>query len=99
MLLRKYAWRFGKGSRRLQLQAVEDSLYAPQHPYRALADARAFFAEYYQPARVRLVLLGGFDAPRAKALLERHLGSLPAAANARLQLDRRSSCSRISAHR
>ena len=75
-------------------QALDESLFPPQHPYRgaheseaslarlSLAEARAFFAQHYRPERVRLVLLGGFDVARAKVLLERHLGSLPARAHA-----------------
>jgi zinc protease len=75
-------------------QAIDESVFAPPHPYRGareseaslarltLAEARAFFARHYQPERVRLILLGGFDVAQAKVLLERHLGSLPAGARA-----------------
>lgn len=48
---------------------------APQADSRlTLTDARWFFARYYRPARLRLALVGGFDAERVKPLLARLFG-------------------------
>jgi len=94
VLQREWSADYEKSPGQVLAQAVDESLFAPQHPYRGareteaslsrqtLPEARAFFARYYRPERVRLVLLGGFDVARAKVLLERHLGSLPAGARA-----------------
>ena len=42
----------------------------------AVADVKAFFAEWYVPANMSLVIAGDFDPATAKPLIERYFGAL-----------------------
>lgn len=53
------------------------------------ADARAFYAERYQPAAMTLVVSGDIDAASAKALLDRTLGAWRGAGKPAAKLDAR----------
>lgn len=66
-------------------------LYPPGHPYSwlvvgsmedltaaSLDDVSAFFRTYYAPNNASLVLAGDFEPARARALVERYFGPLPA---------------------
>jgi zinc protease len=66
-------------------------LYPREHPYSwpvvgsmddltaaSLADVSAFYRTYYVPNNASLVLAGDFDPARARALVERYFGALPA---------------------
>lgn len=66
-------------------------LYPKGHPYYAsvigshsdleaakLADVRGFFKEYYAPNNASLAIVGDFDNAKAKALVEKYFGSIPA---------------------
>jgi insulinase (Peptidase family M16)/peptidase M16-like protein len=90
VVLREHALRFGNGTNLEAFGAVFDGLFPAGHPYRgmrattdsigalSLADARWFFARYYRPDRLRLVLVGDFQAAQAKELIEKHFGGLVA---------------------
>jgi hypothetical protein len=67
--------------------AIAESLLPAGHPYRwpaatssgdelSLANARWFFAHYYRPDNVRVVLVGDFETASVKALLEHTFGAL-----------------------
>src|SRR6185436_6519269 len=64
--------------------------YPEGHPYRfltigkhedltaaSLDDVKAFFKTWYVPANATLTLVGDFDPPAAKKLIERWFGSFP----------------------
>jgi len=66
-------------------------LYPREHPYSwlvlgsmedltaaSLDDVSAFFRTYYAPNNASLVLAGDFEPAKARALVERYFGSLPA---------------------
>jgi zinc protease len=74
-------------------ERVHELLYPQDHPYRwpvigymediaaaTLADVREFFSQYYRPNNCVLTLVGDFDPPAARSLVERYFGDLPAAA-------------------
>lgn len=71
--------------------ALYELLFPEGHPYRGavigsmedlsradLNDARAFFARYYAPGNATLCLTGNFETARARALIEKHFGTLSA---------------------
>jgi zinc protease len=71
--------------------ALYDALYPPGHPFHGavigsmqdlsratLADAAAFFEEYYAPANATLVVAGHFDEATARRLIDKHFATLPA---------------------
>lgn len=90
VLQREHMMRFGKGVGLEAQQAVYAALFPSGHPYHrsfasrdsqsglTLSDARWFFARYYRPERIRLVLAGDFEPAAALALAERWFGSLSA---------------------
>ncbi|HEY8550006.1 MAG TPA: pitrilysin family protein [Vicinamibacterales bacterium] len=66
-------------------------LYPAGHPYSwlvlgsmedltaaSLDDVKAFFRAYYPPNNASLVLAGDFDPAKARALVEKHFGPIPA---------------------
>jgi zinc protease len=87
---REHTLRFAKNPGLETWGAVYAALFPEQHPYRSmlptenstdrltLADARWFFARYYRPERVRLVLVGDFDPAQAKQRIEQDFGALVA---------------------
>lgn len=88
VLLREHELRSGPGSGVAVTQATYEALFPAEHPYHSLLateatigalslrDARWFFAEHYRPERVRLALVGDFEALEAKRLLERYWAPL-----------------------
>ncbi|HEY3358689.1 MAG TPA: pitrilysin family protein [Polyangia bacterium] len=73
------------GERMIQL------LYPPGHPYHAnvigshqdleavqLPDVVEFFRKYYAPSNASLAIVGDFDPAKARALVARYFGALPA---------------------
>jgi zinc protease len=71
-------------------ERLHQLLFPAEHPYSwptigylpdleaiTLADARAFFAEYYTPRNATLVLAGDVSAAEGLALAERYFGDLP----------------------
>jgi len=69
------------------------ALYPEGHPYRyltigkhedlvaaSLDDVKAFFKTWYVPANATLTLVGDFEGPAAKKLIERWFGSFPKSA-------------------
>ena len=95
VLLREYELRFAGTVHQALWAAIAESFYPKSHPYRSmqasspnsieglsLVDARWFFARYYRPARVRLVVVGDFDTARAKASIAGSFGTLRARAAA-----------------
>lgn len=93
VLQREHALRVGKGVGLEARQAVYAALFPSGHPYHrsfasqesqaalTLSNARWFFARYYRPERVRLVVAGQFDPAVALALAERWFGALTARAD------------------
>jgi hypothetical protein len=91
---REFELRYGYVPGYRLLETTMATLYPGDHPYHAplatkdslsaltLADARWFFARYYHPRRVRLVLVGDFRADVALALIERHFAGLETSASA-----------------
>jgi zinc protease len=87
---REYDLRYGVGLGRHPWVGIMKSFFPKGHPYLTalsseksisgltLADARWFFARYYRPERVRVVLVGDFDPARARQLIERSFGTLRA---------------------
>ncbi|HSA91386.1 MAG TPA: pitrilysin family protein [Terriglobales bacterium] len=72
-------------------EAVYQTLFPKGHPYYAyvigshadleaahLDDVRDFFKQYYAPNNASLTIVGDFDKARAKALVEKYFGSIPA---------------------
>jgi predicted Zn-dependent peptidase len=72
------------------------ALYPEGHPYRYLTigkhedltaasidDVKGFFKTWYVPANATLTLVGDFDAPAAKKLVEKWFGSFPRSAKPR----------------
>ncbi len=72
-------------------EAVFHTLFPRNHPYypyiigshadiesAQLADVRGFFRDYYVPNNATMVIVGDFDKARAKALVEKYFGPLPA---------------------
>lgn len=47
-----------------------------------LGDVQAFFERYYAPANASLAIVGAFDAPTARALVEEYFGPVPAGSEA-----------------
>jgi predicted Zn-dependent peptidase len=94
VLLREFELRYGYAPGYRLLETTMAALYPGDHPYHSplasedslseltLTDARWFFARYYQPRRVRLVLVGDFRHEVALTLIERHFGGLEPRANA-----------------
>jgi zinc protease len=89
VVLREHAMRFGQGPALAAYAATFDALFPPGHPYHevrvpterstgalTLDDARWFFARYYRPDRVRLVLAGDFSPESTKPLIEKYFGAL-----------------------
>jgi zinc protease len=71
--------------------AVYELLFPQGHPYRgavigsmedlsraSLEDARTFFESYYAPGNTTLCLAGNFERSRARSLIAKHFGTLPA---------------------
>ncbi len=69
------------------------SLYPPGHPYHhpvigshedlenaTVEDVRQFFARFYVPANVSLVVAGDFEPARARAWIQKYFGDIPAGA-------------------
>lgn len=69
------------------------ALFPPEHPYYGhvtgthadieaaqLDDVRSFFSRYYVPNNASLAIVGDIDKSRAKALIEKYFGPLPAGA-------------------
>ena len=72
-------------------EGIFHAMYPKGHPYYAsiigshadieaaqLGDVREFFRDYYTPNNATMVIVGDFDKPRAKALVEKYFGPLPA---------------------
>jgi zinc protease len=88
VLLREHELRYGFVPGYRLLGEIMAALYPPQHPYHSLLasertlnqltleDARWFFARYYRPNRLRLVVAGDFHSAAALPLIERHFGTL-----------------------
>jgi hypothetical protein len=89
VVLREHALRFGQGPVLAAYAATLEALFPPGHPYHevrtptersngalTLEDARWFFARYYRPDRVRLVLAGDFSPESTKPLVEKYFGTL-----------------------
>jgi len=68
---------------------ISSNLYPPDHPYNwqvigslrhleaaTLADVRDFYARFYGPQNVTLVISGDFDRSNIKALVERYFGEI-----------------------
>jgi predicted Zn-dependent peptidase len=68
-----------------------EALYAPRHPYyhevigsmedlsaASLEDVKAFFRTYYAPGNATLTIAGDIDRPKAKELVEKYFGPIPA---------------------
>jgi zinc protease len=82
---------------------MNETLYATAyaaHPYRtpivgwmrdletlALADARAYYSAWYAPNNATLVMVGDFSAPRARRLIEKAFGAIPARPLPRIPAD------------
>jgi predicted Zn-dependent peptidase len=71
-----------------------DLLFPEGHPYHGavigsmedlsratLADVQAFFQKYYSPSNATLVIAGNFDAKKARAMVDKFFGTLPARGN------------------
>src|SRR6187399_519904 len=67
-----------------------EMLYPPGHPYRhapigshedltaaTLDDVQGFFKQYYVPSNAVLTIVGDFDRPRTKALVDKYFGPIP----------------------
>jgi zinc protease len=88
VLLREHELRYGFVPGYRLLGETLAALYPPQHPYHSLLasertlsqltleDARWFFARYYRPSRLRVVLAGDFHSAAALPLIERYFGAL-----------------------
>jgi zinc protease len=72
-------------------EAVFHTLFPKNHPYypyiigshadiesAQLADVRGFFRDYYVPNNATMVIVGDFDTARAKALVAKYFGPIPA---------------------
>jgi len=70
---------------------IDSTLFPPDHPYNwqvigsledlqaaTLDDVREFYATYYGPQNVTLVIAGDFDTAEAKAMVEKYFGEIPA---------------------
>jgi predicted Zn-dependent peptidase len=74
-----------------------DEIFPGWHPYHLpsdglsaiaradVSDVRAFLRTWYVPGNATLVLAGHFESARAKALVEKHFGRLPAGSTPRRQ--------------
>jgi predicted Zn-dependent peptidase len=69
---------------------LPELLFPPGHPYHhpvigshadlaaaSVADVQAFFAQWYVPANMSLVVAGDFDAKEVRVLIERYFGAIP----------------------
>src|SRR4051794_5880962 len=72
-------------------RVLAESLYPPDHPYHhevigsmedlsaaSVQDVQGFFRSYYAPGNATLPIGGDFDRARAKELVERYFGPVPA---------------------
>jgi zinc protease len=70
---------------------IAENLYPSRHPYAndvigvhedltaaSVDDVKEFFATYYTPNNLSLVVAGDFDPAEAKRLIEKYFGSIPA---------------------
>ena len=70
--------------------AIAEALYPEGHPYRlltigrhediaaeTLADATAFFQQWYRPANATLLIAGDFDSAAVKAMVTKWFATLP----------------------
>jgi len=73
--------------------ALSAALYPERHPYRyltigrhedlsaaAVADVQGFFKTWYVPANATVAIVGDFDVPATKALVEKWFGKFPKSA-------------------
>jgi len=71
-------------------EGLMHSLFPKEHPYypnvigshadveaAKLEDIRDFFRQYYTPNNATMAIVGDFDKPAAKALIEKYFGSIP----------------------
>jgi zinc protease len=72
-------------------KVLAEALYPPDHPYyhevigsmedltaASVADVQAFFRTYYAPGNATLTIAGDIDRPKAKELVEKYFGPVPA---------------------
>jgi hypothetical protein len=91
VILREHELRYGEGLGLEASSVIFQAIFSDAHPLHAyrlqtrssvgaltLGDARWFFARYYRPDRIRLTLVGDFDAAAVRPLVDKYFGDLAA---------------------
>ncbi|KAB2892684.1 MAG: insulinase family protein, partial [Kofleriaceae bacterium] len=71
LLIQQALWPEGHGNWNLTIGTMEDLDAA------SMADVEAFWRTYYRPSNATLVVVGGFDVAKTKALVEKLFGWMP----------------------
>lgn len=91
VVLAEYAERYTDPALGKLALFIPELVFPEWHPYHGgpggipadiegigLADVKAFFTTWYAPENATLILVGRFDRAKAKALVERYFGTIPA---------------------